>query len=88
MFHVKNRMTFFVLCPTFRTFAVSFIDANKLLKNKLRMKKLFTLALLAILTVGANAQDKKTWDFTKGVSDETIADLQADEDILFLLQLI
>ena len=42
------------------------------------MKKLFTLALLAILTVGANAQDKKTWDFTKGVSDETIADLQAD----------
>jgi hypothetical protein len=42
------------------------------------MKKLFTLALLAMLTVGANAQDKKTWDFTKGVSDETIADLQAD----------
>ena len=42
------------------------------------MKKLFTFALLALLSVGANAQDKKTWDFTQGFSDETIADLDAD----------
>lgn len=43
------------------------------------MKKLFTLtALLLLMVVSANAQERKTWDFTKGVSAETIADLDAD----------
>ena len=44
------------------------------------MKKLFTLALLMLgLSVGtAQAQERKTWDFTKGVSEETITDLDAD----------
>lgn len=39
------------------------------------------MALLLTFTVGANAQDaeyKKSWDFTKGLSDETIANLTAD----------
>ena len=37
------------------------------------MKKIFTLLSLVMLmfAVNANAQDRKTWDFTKGVSDET-----------------
>ena len=44
------------------------------------MKRIFTLALLMLgLYIGsADAQDKKTWDFTQGVSEETIADLKAD----------
>ena len=43
------------------------------------MKRLFTLTLLALLVViGASAQGKKTWDFSQGWSEETIADLQAD----------
>jgi len=43
------------------------------------MKKLFTLtALLLFMAIGAHAQVRKTWDFTKGVSVETIADLDAD----------
>lgn len=43
------------------------------------MKKLFTLtALLLLMAVGASAQEKKTWDFTKGLSPETIANLNAD----------
>ncbi|MBP3842258.1 MAG: chitobiase/beta-hexosaminidase C-terminal domain-containing protein [Prevotella sp.] len=44
------------------------------------MKKLFTLALLMLgLNLGtADAQERKTWDFTQGISDETIADLKAD----------
>ena len=44
------------------------------------MKKLFTLVLLALgLIVGtAQAQEKKTWDFTKGLSPETVANLNAD----------
>ena len=41
------------------------------------MKKLFTFALLALLSVGANAQDRKTWDFTKGFSTTTIANLKS-----------
>ena len=44
------------------------------------MKKLFTLTLFALglsLTTSL-AQVKKTWDFTQGVSEETIADLDAD----------
>lgn len=49
---------------------------NKLLK---RMKKLFTLAMLAMLTIGASAQDgiRRTWDFTKGFSTTTIENLTA-----------
>lgn len=43
------------------------------------MKKLFTLtALLLLMVVSANAQVKKTWDFSKGWSDETVADIKAD----------
>ena len=43
------------------------------------MKKLFTLtALLLLMAVSANAQDRKTWDFRKGFSASTIANLQAD----------
>ena len=43
------------------------------------MKKLFTLtALLLLMVVSANAQDRKTWDFRKGFSASTIANLQAD----------
>lgn len=43
------------------------------------MKKSFLLTLMALLfTVGASAQDKKTWDFTKGLSDETVTNLNAD----------
>ena len=42
------------------------------------MKKLFTLAALLMLTLGMNAQSKKSWDFTKGLSDETIANLIED----------
>lgn len=39
------------------------------------MKKLFTLLSLMLfaLILGVNAQDRKTWDFTKGVSDESRA---------------
>jgi hypothetical protein len=46
------------------------------------MKRIFTLSVLALLlnVLGAGAQDKKTWDFTKGVSDETIANLTADKN--------
>ncbi|MBO5187291.1 MAG: chitobiase/beta-hexosaminidase C-terminal domain-containing protein, partial [Prevotella sp.] len=43
------------------------------------MRKLFTLITLAFLTsLGADAQVRKTWDFSKGVSEETRADLDAD----------
>ena len=43
------------------------------------MKKLFTLiALLAVTAMGVHAQEKKTWDFTKGLSPETIENLNAD----------
>lgn len=44
------------------------------------MKKLFTLALflLSMSLVTSYAQEKKTWDFTQGVSEETIADLDTD----------
>ena len=47
------------------------------------MKKLLSIvALLLTFTMGAYAQGteeyKKSWDFTKGLSDETIADLNAD----------
>ena len=43
------------------------------------MKKLFTLTMLLLATaIGMQAQEKKTWDFTKGLSDETVANLNAD----------
>ena len=46
------------------------------------MKKLLSImALLLTFVVGASAQDaeyKKSWDFTKGLSDETIENLNAD----------
>lgn len=44
------------------------------------MKKLFTLTLLMLFTLvgSVTAQEKKTWDFSKGWSDATITDLQAD----------
>ena len=45
------------------------------------MKKLFTLlsAIMLVFALGANAQSRKTWDFTKGVSDATRAALDADD---------
>ncbi|MBQ2215341.1 MAG: hypothetical protein II416_03590, partial [Prevotella sp.] len=44
------------------------------------MKKFFTLTLLSlIVSLGVNAQSKKTWDFTKGLSAETVDNLNADE---------
>lgn len=44
------------------------------------MKKIFTLlsVMMLFFVLGANAQDRKTWDFTKGVSDESRALLDAD----------
>ncbi len=42
------------------------------------MKKLFTLTMMLMLVMGMSAQVKKTWDFTKGLSDETIENLNAD----------
>ena len=42
------------------------------------MKKIFLLTCLLIGTVSMQAQDKKTWDFTKGLSSETVANLNAD----------
>ena len=43
------------------------------------MKRLFTLSLLSLfITMGTYAQDKKTWDFTKGLSAETVDNLNAD----------
>ncbi len=45
------------------------------------MKKFFTLAALTLLfSVNANAQWRKTWDFSKGVSAETKANLNADTE--------
>lgn len=44
------------------------------------MKKLFTLftAVMLVFALGANAQSRKTWDFTKGVSAATRVALDAD----------
>ena len=43
------------------------------------MKRIFTLvALTALLVAGVCAQEKKTWDFTKGLSEETIENQNAD----------
>ena len=43
------------------------------------MKKLFTLMML-LVAIAAGAQQRKTWDFTKGFSATTIANLQADTE--------
>ncbi len=45
------------------------------------MKKIFTLLSLVMLMFGlsASAQTRKTWDFTKGVSEATRAALDADD---------
>ena len=43
------------------------------------MKKIFTLSLLLVLTLTANAQYRKSWDFTKW-SDATHANLIAGSD--------
>ncbi len=42
------------------------------------MKKFLSLSMLLALAICANAQQRKTWDFTKGISDETLANLEAD----------
>ncbi|WP_288056406.1 chitobiase/beta-hexosaminidase C-terminal domain-containing protein [Xylanibacter rodentium] len=42
------------------------------------MKKLLSFAMLFAFALCINAQQRKTWDFTKGVSDETLTNLQAD----------
>ena len=42
------------------------------------MRKLFTLTFALMLVLGMSAQVKKTWDFTQGLSDETIENLKAD----------
>ncbi len=45
------------------------------------MKKIFTLSvLLMAFILGVNAQEKKGWLFNEGLSDETIANLNADTD--------
>ncbi len=45
------------------------------------MKKIFTLALLLLgISLAGFAQDKKTWDFSKGWSDETLANLEAGSE--------
>ncbi|MCM1093376.1 MAG: chitobiase/beta-hexosaminidase C-terminal domain-containing protein, partial [Lachnospiraceae bacterium] len=47
------------------------------------MKKILSHALVALafcVAVGATAQDRKTWDFTKGLSAETTANLKADSN--------
>ena len=42
------------------------------------MRKIFTLFVMLTLALGVSAQVKKTWDFTKGLSYETIENLNAD----------
>ena len=50
------------------------------LQNDKFMRRLITLtAFLVVVSLGAFAQDKKTWDFTKGLSTETVDNLNADE---------
>ena len=53
---------------------------NKLLK---RMKKLFTLAMLALtcaVTASAQSTLRKTWDFREGFSAQTVNALKADQE--------
>ena len=42
------------------------------------MKKILSFAVLFAFALCINAQQRKTWDFTKGISDETLTNLQAD----------
>ena len=42
------------------------------------MKKLFTLVALTMLTLSVGAQERKSWLFYEGLSEETIANLNAD----------
>ena len=42
------------------------------------MNRLFTISIFLVCTLCMNAQEKKTWDFTQGLSDETIENLNAD----------
>lgn len=45
------------------------------------MKNFSTLViLLGLIAIGTQAQNRKTWDFTKGFSATTIANLEADAD--------
>jgi len=45
----------------------------------MRLTRLFMMcALLLAFTLGVNAQEKKSWDFTQGLSVETIDNLNAD----------
>ena len=42
------------------------------------MKKLLIFAVFSLLSLAVNAQEKKSWDFSKGISNETLADMAAD----------
>ena len=42
------------------------------------MKKVFIFALLSMFAISMSAQEKKTWNFEGGLSEETIANLKAD----------
>lgn len=44
------------------------------------MKRIFTICLLLTLVFGANAQVRKTWNFMKGFSENTVALLAADAE--------
>ena len=45
----------------------------------MKMKKIFTLTLMMLcMVLSANAQARKTWDFTQGLSEQTKADIIAD----------
>ncbi len=45
------------------------------------MKKVLSLALLLLTSFGANAQEaRKVWDFTKGFSETTLANLASDTE--------
>ena len=44
------------------------------------MKRIFTICLLLTLVFGANAQVRKTWNFAKGFSENTVALLTADTE--------
>lgn len=44
------------------------------------MKRFLSLTLLLVLALCVNAQQRKTWDFTKGISDETLENLVADSN--------
>lgn len=44
------------------------------------MKKILLFAIMAMLTISVSAQQRKTWDFTAGVSDATIENMDADDN--------